>query len=100
LALISCFLIVLCSVVISLVTVDIFDGVPAPLGYFIWPPFAFYRALSIINNASYDTTLLPYTMAMIKSGDEVYSALVFMIVEIFVFLFISFYLDQVFRNLN
>lgn len=95
LALVSVFLIVLCSVVISLATDTIFTGA-APSAYFIWPPFAFYRALTLVNKASYLTTLTPYTMKIINSGDEVQTCLSFMAVEIFVFLFLAWYLDAVF----
>ena len=57
LALVVVFLIVLCSVIISLVTSNLFDGTQAPYAYFIWPPFAFYRALNLLNQASYQSYL-------------------------------------------
>ncbi|RKO83958.1 hypothetical protein BDK51DRAFT_29199, partial [Blyttiomyces helicus] len=47
------FLIVLVSVVISIVSEQLFVNGPAPLAYFIWPPFAFYRSLTLINEASF-----------------------------------------------
>jgi hypothetical protein len=58
LALLSTFLVVLCSVVISLATVDLFIDTQAPWLYLCWPPFAFYRALTVINTASYDPSLV------------------------------------------
>ncbi|KAI8909841.1 hypothetical protein EDD86DRAFT_190603 [Gorgonomyces haynaldii] len=98
LALITVFLLVLCSVIISLVTADLFDGKTAPEGYLIWPPFAFYRALSLINTASFSATVAPYRMSDLKPGDEVNTCIAYMAVEIFIYLFITYYLDAVFPS--
>jgi hypothetical protein len=58
LALLATFLFVLCSVVISLATQDLFAVKQAPWLYLCWPPFAFYRALTLINISSYDPTFV------------------------------------------
>jgi ABC-type transport system involved in multi-copper enzyme maturation permease subunit len=51
-ALVIVFLIVLCGVIVSLVSSRLFRGQTVPTAYLIWPPFAFYRALSVLNSAS------------------------------------------------
>lgn len=102
-ALVSIFLIVLCSVIISLVIDQLFLTSEAPLVYFFWPPFAFYRyifillrALSLINRASYTSTLLPYNnFDQLQPGNEVFTTIVCMAVEIPFFLLLSYYMSAV-----
>lgn len=89
------FLIVLCSVIVSLAIQNIFGSDTAPIYYFIWPPFAFYRALQVINLASYSNDAIPYTISKLKEGDEVYNALWFMFAEWCLFLFGAWYSDAV-----
>ncbi|CAG8491768.1 7977_t:CDS:10 [Scutellospora calospora] len=50
------FLIVLCGIIVSSVTQYLYRNNPAPLTYFLWPPFAFYRCLGLINTASVRNT--------------------------------------------
>lgn len=50
---ISVILIVLCSVIISLGIDNLYPDDPLSYAYFIWPPFAFYRVLGIINRSSF-----------------------------------------------
>jgi hypothetical protein len=50
---ISVILIVLCSVIISLGIDNLYPDDPLSYAYFLWPPFAFYRVLGIINRASF-----------------------------------------------
>jgi ABC-type multidrug transport system fused ATPase/permease subunit len=95
-ALVIVFLIVLCSVIISLVIDQLFLGSQAPAGYFVWPPFAFYRALGLINRASYTEGVRPYDLGMLRNGDEVFTIVLFLLFEIPVFLFLAFYLEAVF----
>ncbi|KAI8361481.1 P-loop containing nucleoside triphosphate hydrolase protein [Mortierella sp. GBAus27b] len=95
-ALVIVFLLVLCGVIVSIATENIFDTDPAPVGYFVWPAFAFYRALSVINRSSYDKSYQPYRMSDLKGSDEVFQVLIAMIIEIFVFLALAFYLTEVF----
>ncbi|KAH6589699.1 hypothetical protein BASA61_005512 [Batrachochytrium salamandrivorans] len=94
-ALLMVFLVVLFSVLISLTVDNIFVGGSAPIAYFLWPPFAFYRALTVINKASYSASKQPFTFSMIKPGNEVFNALIFMVGGIFVYLTLAVYLDQV-----
>ncbi|KAI1317508.1 hypothetical protein EDD11_008315 [Mortierella claussenii] len=94
-ALVIVFLLVLCGVIISLATEAIFNTDPAPIGYFVWPAFAFYRALSVINRSSYDKQYQPYQVSDLKGSDEVFEAMIAMIIETFVFLALAFYLTEV-----
>jgi hypothetical protein len=71
-------MIVLISLLVSLVTARLFDAGEIPASYFLWPPFAFYRALQLMNEASFDPSQIPYTIGRLKSGDEVFSAIMFM----------------------
>ncbi|KAJ3123095.1 hypothetical protein HK098_002218 [Nowakowskiella sp. JEL0407] len=66
-----------------------------PLAIFIWPPLAFYRALSLINTASNSNSLLPYRFNKLVRGDEVADAMIFMLVSCFVLLLISTYANMV-----
>jgi hypothetical protein len=77
---------------------QLFGSNQAPVAYFIWPPFAFYRALSVINAASYTTGLRPYRFSDLHRGDEVFNALLFLIGETFVFFGLAFYLSSVLPN--
>jgi ABC-2 family transporter protein len=95
LAQVSVFLLVQCSVIVSLATGQIFDEKAAPMAFFIWPPFAFYRALQLINVASYDTSLRPYRISDLTVGNEVFSCIIFMVGEIFVFFMLAWYLESV-----
>ncbi|KAJ3305606.1 hypothetical protein HDV03_001251 [Kappamyces sp. JEL0829] len=92
-ALVIIFLIVLCSVIISLALVQIFNLVQIPETFFIWPPFAFYRALGDLNQASYTISLQPYRMSMLVRGNEVFTCLVYMVVEVPITLLLAFYFE-------
>jgi ABC-type multidrug transport system fused ATPase/permease subunit len=94
-ALVMVFLFVLCGVIISLATSQLFRFSRAPLAYFVWPPFAFYRILSIVNISSYAVNEVPYTMSRLVPGDEVFDALMFLIGEIFVYAILAYYLSTV-----
>ncbi|KAF9413059.1 hypothetical protein BGZ94_000850 [Podila epigama] len=95
-ALVIVFLLVLCGVIVSLATESIFDTDPAPIGYFVWPAFAFYRALSVINRSSYDSSYQPYKVSDLKGSDEVFQVIIALVIETFVFLALAFYLTEVF----
>jgi hypothetical protein len=90
------FLIVLCSVIISLVIDQLFLNAQAPAGYFVWPPFAFYRALGLLNRASFTEGVRPYEMQMLRGGDEVFTIIMFLLFETPIFLGIAFYLEAVY----
>ncbi|KAG0345236.1 hypothetical protein BG004_003854 [Podila humilis] len=94
-ALVIVFLLVLCGVIVSLATETIFEDDPAPLGYFVWPAFAFYRALSVINRSSYDSSYQPYQISHLKGSDEVFQVIIALVIETFVFLGLAFYLTEV-----
>ncbi|KAH6569157.1 hypothetical protein BASA50_008935 [Batrachochytrium salamandrivorans] len=95
-ALVVVFLIVLCSVIVSLALDRIFRrGDRVPLPFFLWTPFAFYRSLSQLNRASYLPSSQPYKLRNMVPGDEVFTALMFMIAEIPVFLGVAGYLAAV-----
>ncbi|KAI9092841.1 hypothetical protein DFS34DRAFT_596408 [Phlyctochytrium arcticum] len=91
-ALVVTFLVVLCSVLVSLAGDTLFTRGQAPSAYFIWPPFAFFRILTVVNQASYRSEERPYTVSMIRNGDEVYTALMFMLWEWFVLMALAFWL--------
>ncbi|KAI8927349.1 hypothetical protein BC831DRAFT_549185 [Entophlyctis helioformis] len=96
LALVIVFLLVLCSVIISLAMADIFDPAQMPAAIFLWPPFAFYRALSLVNKASYEQALRPYRISDLVGSDEVLTSIIFMAFEIPVILLVTAYLTCIF----
>eukprot|EP00842_Homolaphlyctis_polyrhiza_P003741 jgi/Hompol1/4368/HPOL_007077-RA len=57
LGLIAVFLIVLCGIIVSIALEQLFQNRDLPTVFYIWPPFAFYHALSLINEASYQPYL-------------------------------------------
>jgi hypothetical protein len=98
-ALLVTFLIVLCGVVISLVTEFSFRGQGGDsISYFYWPPFAFYRALSLINTASVQLNSHPYRLSDLVLGNEVLTAVIYMTVEFFIILLLSAYFTKVFPS--
>ncbi|KAF9976452.1 hypothetical protein BGZ73_008587 [Actinomortierella ambigua] len=94
-ALVIVFLLVLCGVIVAIATETIFEEDAAPLGYFVWPAFAFYRALSVMSRSSYDSRYQPYKVKDLKSDDEVFQVIIAMVIETFVFLALAFYLTEV-----
>ncbi|CAI2173390.1 3335_t:CDS:2 [Funneliformis geosporum] len=95
-ALIVTFLMVLCGVLVSLATASLFRGREgASTTYFFWPPFAFYRALSLINIASVQRDRKPYTLSDLTWGNEVLSAIISLVIEYFIILSLSTYLTKV-----
>ncbi|GBB91646.1 hypothetical protein RclHR1_01900011 [Rhizophagus clarus] len=95
-ALLATFLIVLCGVIVSLVNEFSFKGQGGDsVSYFYWPPFAFYRALSLINTASVQLTSHPYRLSDLVLGNEVLTAIIYMIVEFFIILLLSAYFTKV-----
>ncbi|RIA88469.1 hypothetical protein C1645_826331 [Glomus cerebriforme] len=95
-ALVVTFLIVLCDVIVSLATESSLRGQgSASTSYFYWPPFAFYRALSLINIASVQRTSHPYRLSDLVLGNEVLTTIIYMILEYFIILLLSAYLSKV-----
>jgi ABC-type multidrug transport system fused ATPase/permease subunit len=97
-ALVVVFLMVLCSVIISLVFEQLFMNLDMPVALFIWAPFAFYRALAILNYASYDSTLIPYRIQDLFKSNEVSRAALAMFLMIFVFALLAIYFTNVFPS--
>jgi ABC-type multidrug transport system ATPase subunit len=95
-ALIVIFLIVLCSVIVSLALQSLYSGSRVvPSGFFIWPPFAFYRILGRLARATFNPKLKPYSLGALLPGDEVFTAMIYMIVSWPIIIFLSYYLDSV-----
>ncbi|KAJ3221817.1 hypothetical protein HK099_003073 [Clydaea vesicula] len=94
-ALVIVFMITLCGVIVSLSTTQLFSKGTLPFAYFFWPPFAFYRALSLIHTASFTKNLKPYRMEMINPQDEVFTSIIFLLVEAVVYLALAFYFSAV-----
>eukprot|EP00842_Homolaphlyctis_polyrhiza_P003931 jgi/Hompol1/4539/HPOL_001790-RA len=95
LALISVFLFVLCSVIVSLAASSIFVGSTFPSAFFIWPPFAFYRSIDLMNTATVDQSLQPLKLSDLNLPNELRTTFIFMVVEVPVFLLLAAYLDGV-----
>ncbi|KAJ3064544.1 hypothetical protein HDU98_012045, partial [Podochytrium sp. JEL0797] len=94
-ALVMTFLVVLVGVVISLVLDKLFlNATQAPL-LNIWPPFAFYRGLSLMNTASFTEGAVPFGTEQLTSGTEFHSICLFLFVEIFVYGLLAMYLNAV-----
>ena len=92
---ISLILVVLCSVIISLAIDQLYPSDPVSYFFFIWPPFAFYRSLLLINRSSYSRLLRPYVTSDLNPSTEVGVALLFLFFEIFIYLLIAIYITLV-----
>ncbi|OZJ06092.1 hypothetical protein BZG36_01131 [Bifiguratus adelaidae] len=93
-ALVVTFLIVLGGVIINAALDFLFTN-QAPKGYFIWPPFAFYRALSLLSRRTIGKAPIPYRISDLRGDDEVLRALIYLAVEAVVYLIIAAYLSSV-----
>ncbi|KAJ3113667.1 hypothetical protein HK100_001913 [Physocladia obscura] len=94
-ALVMTFMIVLVGVVISLVLSSLYEkGTQSPY-LNIWAPFAFYRALNLMNVAAYTPNDVPYGFDQLKGGSEFQSICTFLFFEIFVYGAIALYMSQV-----
>ena len=94
-ALVIVFLLVLCSVIISLAVDTIFVSQAMPLILAFWPPFAFYRILLQANRASFDPTKLPLKFSNLFSNGEYSNCMAIMIAMIFFFFLSAFYLEAI-----
>eukprot|EP00834_Sanchytrium_tribonematis_P000418 NODE_8_length_66115_cov_0.981823.p3 type:complete len:827 gc:universal NODE_8_length_66115_cov_0.981823:24198-26678(+) len=94
LSLIVSFFTVLVNIIISL-ALDRLQVNGYNTFFFIWPPFAFYRALSLINAGSYDSDLTPYTLANANPPDNVGLALIALSLETIAYIFMAYYASQV-----
>jgi ABC-type multidrug transport system ATPase subunit len=93
-ALLVVFLIVLASVMLN-IAIEVIARDTIGAAYFIWPPFAFYRSLTVLNTASLQFARRAYTFSDLKPGDPVLSAMVFMVVEIVIVVLLAAYFYEV-----
>ena len=84
------------SIAIQLVVVNLFTTSGPPAAYYIWPPFAFYSAIHYINIASYDDTMMPYSMSTLSNAsDPVAMAYIALVIGAVAYLLVAFYLEAV-----
>src|ERR1700735_3798742 len=83
-ALIGTFLVLLMSIVISIAAVAIWDNNP-PSPYFIWPPFACYTAVGIINSRAVGLDQPALTGSTMTDGGKLLTAIYYLLVEWVVF---------------
>ncbi|KAI8909116.1 hypothetical protein EDD86DRAFT_190942 [Gorgonomyces haynaldii] len=95
LGLIVTFMITLCGVIISLTSLVLYPGVQQPTVFFLWPPFAFYRILTLLNEASYAKYRSGYQWSDFIPTDEVYVCVSYLAGAIPCYLLLSLYLDAV-----
>jgi ABC-2 family transporter protein len=89
-ALVGTFLVLLMSIVISIAAVAIWDNNP-PSPYFIWPPFACYTAVGIINSRAVGLDAPALTASTMGDGGELLIAIYYLLVEWVVFFLIAIY---------
>jgi hypothetical protein len=89
-ALIGTFLVLLMSIVISIAATAIWNNDP-PSPYFIWPPFACYAAVGIINTRAVMLNAPALTAGTMSDGGKLLTAIYYLVVEWFVFLLIAIY---------
>lgn len=79
-----------------------------PLAYMLWPPFAFYRCIAVLNAAALGEAVQeqfggnpdgvqvnPYKLNYLKPGDEVFNAIMMMYGCTVIYLIVTAYLSQV-----
>ncbi|KAJ1501976.1 hypothetical protein HMI56_002938, partial [Coelomomyces lativittatus] len=89
------FLLVLLAVIVNIAATNLFSN-NAPWFYFCWPPFAFYRALLILNAASVSTRQPAYKLSTLANeGDEVFISIIAQVIAFFVYFILAYYLSQV-----
>ncbi|ORY52928.1 P-loop containing nucleoside triphosphate hydrolase protein [Rhizoclosmatium globosum] len=87
------FLLVLSSVVASMSLNTLYPFDSALPGYFLaWPPFAFIRALAVINQASYISS---YTLQKLSGSDQVLWCIYYLLIESLIMQLISAYLETI-----
>jgi ABC-2 family transporter protein len=97
-ALISVFLMVLCSVIVNNAIDQLYMTGRAPSLMFLWPFFGFFRALSLANQASFDPSKFPIKLSDLFGTGEIAVAFFFQILTIFLYLGIAGYLNAVFPS--
>ena len=89
-ALVGTFLVLLMSIVISIAATAIWNNDP-PAPYFIWPPFACYTAVGIINSAAVSLSAPALTASTMGDGGMLLTAIYYLLVEWIVFFLIAIY---------
>ena len=102
------FLLTLTGIIVSAAVDFIFISSSPPLSYMIWPPFAFYRCMAVLNSAAVGgkaqgqfggngdgSNPIPYKLGFLKPGNEVFNGILMMCgCSVFYLLFAA-YLYQV-----
>ena len=92
-ALVFTFMIVLCGVIINLAATIIFDK--TPILYLTWPPFAFYRALNLINIASTDIDIPNYSFSSLTIDNDISIIMITLAIEFICLILLFSYFVQV-----
>ncbi|KAK9764912.1 hypothetical protein K7432_007176 [Basidiobolus ranarum] len=93
-ALVTSFLIVLCGVICNLGFEVIFNG-NTPMVYYFWLPFAFYHGLHVMNMASIDPSIRPYSLVNFLYPDDLAKSLIALGVGTIIYLLIAAYLNSI-----
>ena len=89
-ALVGTFLVLLMSIVISIAATAIWNNDP-PAPYFIWPPFACYTAIGIINSRAVGLDAPALTGSTMSDGGKLLTAIYYLLIEWVVFFLIAIY---------
>ena len=89
-ALVGTFLVLLMSIVISIAATAIWNNDP-PAPFFIWPPFACYTAVGIINSRAVSLDAPALTGSTMSDGGKLLTAIYYLLVEWVVFFLIAIY---------
>ncbi|KNE56289.1 hypothetical protein AMAG_17894 [Allomyces macrogynus ATCC 38327] len=98
-ALVISYLVMLLSVITNTATDQLFSGA-APFMYLLWPSFCFYRALALVNTASYSAKAVPYSLSTVVPGDEVFTCPMGLILDTAIYLLLSFYLSDLWAKFS
>ncbi len=89
-ALVGTFILLLMSIVISISAAAIWDNQP-PSPFFIWPPFACYTAVAIINARAISLDAPALTVHTIGNEPKLVSAIAYLAVEWILFFLLAMY---------
>jgi hypothetical protein len=89
-ALVGTFLVLLMSIVISITATAIWNNDP-PAAFFIWPPFACYTAVGIINSRAVGLDAPALTGSTMGDGGKLLTAIYYLLVEWVLFFLFAVY---------
>jgi len=89
-SLVGTFIMLFMSIVISLSSASIWNNDP-PNAFFLWPPFALYTAVSIINGRAISLAAPALTAETIGTDPKLVAAIAYLSVEWVVFFLLSIY---------